>query len=96
MVDVAGDNFMYMLVQPEWLGDLQCDVARHVNPDNVFVHNPYTSPLLKEKQGDYFICNLEALLGDRSSPKLISEVWIMCPICKTYCFSHGAFIGMIC
>ncbi|XP_048479520.1 integrin alpha-PS2 isoform X1 [Plutella xylostella] len=46
----TGENLMYMLVQPEWIGDMQCDVARHVNPDNMFVHNPYNSPLVKERQ----------------------------------------------
>lgn len=41
---------MYMLVQPQWLGDVKCDVARHVNPDSLFVQNPYAFMLGKEKE----------------------------------------------
>lgn len=42
---------MYMVVQPQSLGELVCDVARHVNPDNLQVANPYAYMLTKEKEG---------------------------------------------
>ncbi|CAH2086025.1 unnamed protein product [Euphydryas editha] len=45
-----GDNLMYMLVQPQWIGDMVCDVARNVNPDNLFVQNPYAFMLTKERE----------------------------------------------
>ncbi|KOB76475.1 Integrin alpha 2, partial [Operophtera brumata] len=45
---LEGENLMYMLVQPEWIGDVKCDVARHVNPDNLVVQ--YASLLAKEKE----------------------------------------------
>ncbi|XP_072944283.1 integrin alpha-PS2 isoform X2 [Epargyreus clarus] len=47
---LTGENLMYMLVQPQWLGDMQCDVARHINPENLFVQNPYAYMLTKEKE----------------------------------------------
>lgn len=47
---LTGENFMYMLVQPQWLGDMVCDVARHVNPENLFVQNPYAFLLSKERE----------------------------------------------
>ncbi|XP_045445586.1 integrin alpha-PS2 [Melitaea cinxia] len=45
-----GDNLMYMLVQPQWVGDMVCDVARNINPDNLFVQNPYAFMLTKERE----------------------------------------------
>lgn len=56
---------MYMLVQPEWIGDMQCDAARHVNPLNLFVHNPYNSPLLNEKEGKLIKHNTYAYMRSR-------------------------------
>ncbi|XP_046965222.1 integrin alpha-PS2 isoform X2 [Vanessa cardui] len=47
---LTGDNLMYMLVQPQWLGEVECDVARQVNPDNLFVQNPYAYLLTKERE----------------------------------------------
>ncbi|CAH0722037.1 unnamed protein product, partial [Brenthis ino] len=47
---LTGENLMYMLVQPQWLGDMVCDVARHVNPESLFVQNPYSFLLSKEKE----------------------------------------------
>ncbi|XP_047021032.1 integrin alpha-PS2 isoform X2 [Helicoverpa zea] len=47
---LEGENLMYMLVQPQWLGDVKCDVARHVNIDNLFVQNPYAFLLGKERE----------------------------------------------
>lgn len=44
-----GENLMYMLVQPQWVGDMKCDVARHINPENLFVQNPYAFLLGKER-----------------------------------------------
>ncbi|XP_039747340.1 integrin alpha-PS2 isoform X2 [Pararge aegeria] len=46
---LTGENLMYMLVQPQWLGNMVCDVARQVNPENLFVQNPYAFLLTKEK-----------------------------------------------
>ncbi|XP_045490857.1 integrin alpha-PS2 isoform X3 [Colias croceus] len=46
---LTGENLVYMLVQPQWVGALQCDAARHVNPHNLFVQNPYAFLLAKEK-----------------------------------------------
>lgn len=42
---------MYMLVQPQWLGNVKCDVARHINIENLFVQNPYAFLLGKEREG---------------------------------------------
>nr|AON96596.1 integrin alpha-PS2 [Bicyclus anynana] len=47
---LTGENLVYMLVQPQWLGNMECDVARQVNPDNLFVQNPYALLLTKEKE----------------------------------------------
>ncbi|XP_026747771.1 integrin alpha-PS2 isoform X3 [Trichoplusia ni] len=47
---LEGENLMYMLVQPQWLGNVKCDVARHINPENLFVQNPYAFLLTKEKE----------------------------------------------
>ncbi|CAK1545070.1 unnamed protein product [Leptosia nina] len=47
---LTGENLLYMLVQPQWVGDMVCDVARHVNPENLFVQNPYSFLLTKEKE----------------------------------------------
>ncbi|XP_013145941.1 PREDICTED: integrin alpha-PS2-like [Papilio polytes] len=47
---LTGENLMYMVVQPQSLGELVCDVARHVNPDNLQVANPYAYMLTKEKE----------------------------------------------
>lgn len=53
---ISGENLLYMLVQPQWVGDMVCDVARHVNPENLFVQNPYSFLLSKEKEGErYFL-----------------------------------------
>ncbi|XP_053626129.1 integrin alpha-V isoform X2 [Plodia interpunctella] len=46
---LSGENLMYMLVQPQWVGNMKCDVARHVNPDEIYVQNPYGFHLTKEK-----------------------------------------------
>ncbi|CAB3221324.1 unnamed protein product [Arctia plantaginis] len=46
---LEGENLMYMLVQPQWFGNVVCDIARHVNPENLFVQNPYAFLLTKEK-----------------------------------------------
>lgn len=53
---------MYMLVQPQWLGNMVCDVARQINPDNLFVQNPYAFLLTKEKEGTLRLLNNEALM----------------------------------
>ncbi|XP_050678590.1 integrin alpha-8 isoform X2 [Leptidea sinapis] len=45
-----GENLLYMLVQPQWVGDMVCDVARNINPENLFVQNPYAFLLAKEKE----------------------------------------------
>ncbi|CAG9585052.1 unnamed protein product [Danaus chrysippus] len=37
-------------VQPQWAGDIVCDVARNVNPDNLFIQKPYAYMLTKEKE----------------------------------------------
>ncbi|XP_013180583.1 PREDICTED: integrin alpha-PS2-like isoform X2 [Papilio xuthus] len=47
---LTGENLMYMLVQPQSLGELVCDVARQVNPANLQVANPYAYMLTKEKE----------------------------------------------
>ncbi|CAH4037108.1 unnamed protein product [Pieris brassicae] len=47
---LTGENLLYMLVQPQWVGDMVCDVARHVNPENLFVQNPYAFLLTKENE----------------------------------------------
>ncbi|XP_073943620.1 integrin subunit alpha inflated isoform X2 [Choristoneura fumiferana] len=47
---LTGETLMYMLVQPQPLGNVRCDVARHVNPDNLLVQNPYAFLLTKEKE----------------------------------------------
>ncbi|XP_045785896.1 integrin alpha-PS2 isoform X1 [Maniola jurtina] len=47
---LTGENLMYMLVQPQWLGNMKCDVARNINPENIFVQNPYAFLLAKEKE----------------------------------------------
>ncbi|XP_032514077.2 integrin alpha-PS2 isoform X2 [Danaus plexippus] len=47
---LTGENLMYMVVQPQWAGDIVCDVARNVNPDNLFIQNPYAYMLTKEKE----------------------------------------------
>ncbi|XP_047988907.1 integrin alpha-PS2 isoform X4 [Leguminivora glycinivorella] len=44
------ENLMYMLVQPQPLGNVRCDVARNVNPANLVVSSPYVSWLNKEKE----------------------------------------------
>ncbi|XP_063378399.1 integrin alpha-PS2 isoform X1 [Cydia fagiglandana] len=44
------ENLMYMLVQPQPLGNVRCDVARNVNPANLIVSSPYVSWLNKEKE----------------------------------------------
>lgn len=44
---------MYMLVQPQWLGDVKCNMARHVNPENLIVQSQYTYLLNKEKEGRF-------------------------------------------
>ncbi|KAG6461531.1 hypothetical protein O3G_MSEX012687 [Manduca sexta] len=43
-----GENIM--LVQPQWLGNVQCDVARLKTVENLFVQNPYAFMLVKEKE----------------------------------------------
>ncbi|CAH2073081.1 unnamed protein product, partial [Iphiclides podalirius] len=47
---LTGENLMYMVVQPQWVGDMVCDVARHVNPDKLFIPNEYSFMLAKEKE----------------------------------------------
>ncbi|KAJ8725942.1 hypothetical protein PYW08_004125 [Mythimna loreyi] len=47
---LEGENLMYMLVQPQWLGNVKCDMARHVNMENLFVQNPYAFLLGKERE----------------------------------------------
>ncbi|KAL0842461.1 hypothetical protein ABMA28_014558 [Loxostege sticticalis] len=47
---LTGENLMYMLVQPQWLGDVKCNMARHVNPENLIVQSQYTYLLNKEKE----------------------------------------------
>ncbi|XP_028158695.1 integrin alpha-8-like isoform X1 [Ostrinia furnacalis] len=47
---LTGENLMYMLVQPQWLGDVRCNIARHVNPENLLVASQYTFLLNKEKE----------------------------------------------
>lgn len=42
---------MYMLVQPQYLGDVKCDIARHINDANLFVERPYEFLLSKEREG---------------------------------------------
>jgi hypothetical protein len=44
---------MYMLVQPQWLGNVKCDMARNVNPDNLMVQTQYVFLLNKEKEGKF-------------------------------------------
>lgn len=47
---LEGENLMYMLVEPQAYGNnIVCDVARHVNPEKLFVQNPYTFLLSKER-----------------------------------------------
>ncbi|KAL4720669.1 hypothetical protein ACJJTC_001818 [Scirpophaga incertulas] len=50
---LSGENLMYMLVQPQWLGNVRCDVARHVNPDNLVVLTEYVYLLNTEKKGTF-------------------------------------------
>ncbi|XP_068629492.1 integrin alpha-PS2 isoform X2 [Battus philenor] len=47
---LTGENLMYMLVQPQWLGDMVCDIARQINPENLAITNPYSFMLAKEKE----------------------------------------------
>ncbi|CAH2990437.1 unnamed protein product [Chilo suppressalis] len=47
---LTGENLMYMLVQPQWLGNVHCDVARHINPDNLSIQTQYVFLLNKEKE----------------------------------------------
>lgn len=47
----TGENLMYMLVQPQMVGNVKCDVARNINAENLFVQNPYAFLLAKEKEG---------------------------------------------
>ncbi|XP_037869411.1 integrin alpha-PS2 isoform X2 [Bombyx mori] len=47
---LEGENLMYMLVQPQWLGNIKCNVARHINTENLFVQNPYMPLLEKERE----------------------------------------------
>lgn len=44
---------MYMLVEPQYAGNIRCDVARHVNPANLLIQNPYYNMLSKEIQGKF-------------------------------------------
>ncbi|KAM3961277.1 integrin subunit alpha inflated isoform 2-T2 [Aphomia sociella] len=44
------ENLMYMLVQPQTVGNIKCDIARHINPDDLFVQTPYAFYLTKEKE----------------------------------------------
>ena len=52
---------MYMLVQPQWLGDVKCDMARHINVENLFVQNPYAFLLTKEREGKLLFIFLKKL-----------------------------------
>ncbi|KAJ0180782.1 hypothetical protein K1T71_004186 [Dendrolimus kikuchii] len=45
-----GENLMYMLVQPQMVGNVQCDIARNINAENLIVQNPYAFLLGKEKE----------------------------------------------
>lgn len=45
-----GEDFMYMLIQPQTVGPIVCDVARHINPQEIFVTNPYKYYLQKERE----------------------------------------------
>ncbi|KAH9629247.1 hypothetical protein HF086_008329 [Spodoptera exigua] len=47
---LEGENLMYMLVQPQYLGDVKCDIARHINDANLFVERPYEFLLSKERE----------------------------------------------
>ncbi|XP_052757449.1 integrin alpha-PS2-like isoform X2 [Galleria mellonella] len=45
-----GENLMYMLVQPQTVGNVKCDIAKHINPEELFVQTPYAFYLTKEKE----------------------------------------------
>ncbi|CAG5051038.1 unnamed protein product [Parnassius apollo] len=47
---LTGESLMYMLVQPQWLGNMVCDVAHQINPGDLFISNPYAFMLAKEKE----------------------------------------------
>ncbi|XP_059045250.1 integrin alpha-8 [Achroia grisella] len=44
-----GENLMYMLVQPQAVGNVKCDIAKHINPEELLVQAPYAFYLSKEK-----------------------------------------------
>lgn len=48
---ITGETLLYMLVQPQVVGSLKCDLARHINPDGLIVKNPYNYYLQKEWEG---------------------------------------------
>ncbi|XP_049867403.1 integrin alpha pat-2 isoform X2 [Pectinophora gossypiella] len=45
---LTGENLMYMLVEPQWAGNVKCDIARNINPENLVVQIPYANLLTKE------------------------------------------------
>ncbi|KAJ2953032.1 hypothetical protein O0L34_g7421 [Tuta absoluta] len=46
---LSDENLMYMLVEPQFAGNIACDYAKNINPENLIVQNPYFDMLIKEK-----------------------------------------------
>ncbi|KAI5641647.1 integrin alpha domain-containing protein [Phthorimaea operculella] len=47
---LSDENLMYMLVEPQFAGNVACDYAKNINPDNLIVQLPYFDMLAKERE----------------------------------------------